>query len=248
MKIVVIQSGPDYEVLLLTSILIGLHKKYPGSEIYWVGEPQYFDLLKFNRRIKECLGIDRDITFSTLSQLCNLDLGINPCLNRRARQFASCLPAKQWLGFTKSGPVNRQAEFTQKILAGELSTHKNVLDIYYHLAGLQWAGEGYGLSYYPKHKQDQERGIFITGRANAPEGTRFGLPTNLLERFDVINQFHEIHTDSLFVLHSALALRKQTYFYEQKPLNYGIEFFRHGSVVPIESQTSTEGLQTIPVQ
>lgn len=229
MKIVLIQSGPDYEVLVLGSLLIGLHKKYQGSQIIWVGNPDHFELVRYNRRVKHCIDIGQELSFAGLSHLYDTDLCINPSNTNVAKKFISALPAKRFLGFTKSGPADRHAEFFEKVTKEEITTHKTSLDLYFMLADLKWAGEGYGLSYYPRKRQDKGNGTYLSKKIEVKDAIPIKLSKKLLPRFDIINQFKEIHTDDLFVAHAAIALRKYIHFYANLP--YELEFFKKGQQV-----------------
>lgn len=232
MKIILIQSGPDHEALILGSLLIGLHKKYQGAEVVWVGQPKFFELVKYNNRIKRCMDIGQDLSFSSLSCVYGADLCINPSRTKSAKKFVSSVPAKQYLGFTKDGPANRQAEFFGKVMGGEISTRKNILDLYYSLADLRWSGEGYGLSYYPRKKQEKYVGTYLSQEIDVENGVPIQLPKKLLPRFDVLNQFGFVHTDDLFVTHASIALRKHVYYYSSsEPCK--IEFFKKGRQVRI---------------
>lgn len=232
MKIILIQSGPDHEVLILGSLLIGLHKKYQGAEIVWVGQPQFFELVKYNKRIKRCVDVNQDLSFSSLNQLYGAEICINATNSKKTRKFASSIPVKQRFGFTKEGPVDRHAEFFQKVMTSEISTRKNVLDLYFQLAGLKWSGEGYGLSYYPRKKKEKATGTCLSGEfeVQVEDSVAIQLPKSLLARFDTLNQFEIIHTDNLFVAHAGIALRKYVHFYS-KALPYQIEFFKKGRQV-----------------
>lgn len=216
MKIIVVHSGTEHEVLLLTSILIGLKKKYgSNSRILWVGDPEFFCLVKYNKRVKKCLNINHlwDIPATNFyeSEIC-----INISLNDKATKFTSICGAKQFFGFTQNGPVDGNAEFAQKIIEKKLRTNKTALDIYYNIVGMKWKGEGYGLSYYPRLKQSKNCGSY-THNNIAPKCEEISLPDDFLSKFDAINQYSHIFTDDIFCLHAGLALRKQVTFLGDLP-------------------------------
>ena len=214
MKIIVVHDGPDYEILLLTSILIGLKKKYNNSKILWVGDPRSFCLIKYNKRVKKCLNVtkvyDLAATDFYKSELC-----VNISSNTQAQRFASICEAQEFAGFDANGPVNRSAEFFQKIVNNNLKTNKTILDLCYSLIDVKWKGEGYGLGYYPRKKQSKECGVFL--QETSDEGEIIELPDELLAKFDTLNQFAHIITDDLFVLHAGLALRKKVTFQGDLP-------------------------------
>ncbi|KKM78723.1 hypothetical protein LCGC14_1357100 [marine sediment metagenome] len=215
MKIILIQSGPAYEILLLSSVLIGLKKRHPKAKILWVGEPEYFSLVKFNKRVSKCLNIHKSGDLVSLTNFYGSDICYNSSLNREAQKFAIITGASCHYGF-KDGPVNRNALLLKNVMSGQAVTRKTILDLYYSLANMKWKGEGYGLSYYPKTKQTKNVGAYCHSEQSAE---KFKLPKDLLNQFDTINQFSHIITDDLFVLHASLALRKKVTFTETLPYN-----------------------------
>ncbi len=225
MKIVIIQSGPAHEVLILASLLIGISKKYRNSTIIWVGEPAYFDILKYNKRISEVIDITQGVSFSALASMYDADICVNTCLDKHAREFASLLNGPKIYGFSKESD-SRESEFFLNIIKSNLTTNKTILDLYYGLAGLEWKGEGYGLSYYPRSRQKFDCGYY--SRQKIDNCRRIDLPSDLLQKFDVLNRYAHIITDDLFTLHASLSLRKEVTFTSKLP--YRIEFFGKGRV------------------
>jgi len=228
-KIVLIQSGSDHEAVVLCSLLIGLHKKWPGCQITWAGNPKFFELIKYNRRVKQCVDINQELSFSDLSTFYGTDLCINPSNTKSAKKFVLSVSSKQYLGFTKKGAADRHAEFFGRVISGDITTHKTILDLYFALAGLKWSGEGYGLSYYPRKRQENGDGTYLSQNVDIKNALPIRLPDNILRKLDAINQFKEIHTDDLFVAHVGIALRKIIHFYADLP--YELEFFKKGKRV-----------------
>ena len=216
-------------MMVLGSLLIGLHKKYPGCQVIWAGNPNLFELMKYNRRVKRCVDINQELTFSGLSAFYNTDLCINPSNTKVAKRFVASVSSKQHLGFTKKGATDRNSEFFGRVMSGDVTTHKTILDLYFSLAGLKWTGEGYGLSYYPCKRQEKGDGTYLSQDVEVKGSSPIKLPRQLLAKFDTINQFREIHTDDLFVAHAGIALRKTIHFYADLP--YELEFFKKGRQV-----------------
>lgn len=219
-----VHNGPPEEVLLLTGVLIGLKKLHPQSKVLWVGDPQYFPIIRFNKRIRKILNIHKGNDLASLTHFYGSDICYNPSDSETACRFASITGSKQYFGFNKDGAVDKNAEFFQKITSGKLKTNKTILDMYYGLAGIKWRGEGYGLSYYPTIKQTKQVGI-CAEQINEP-GEIFKASNDYLETFDIINQYKKIITDKLFVAHAALALRKKVVFRGSIPykLNFNCDY------------------------
>jgi len=220
MKIVLIHDGPDYEALLLTSMVIGLKKKYAGAKIVWAGRPDCFPLIKYNKRVKKTIDLRSSDSFEGLSQFYKSEICINPYPTKVATDFVSMCGSEQVLGFNKNGPVDNNAEFFNNVIYGDLTTNRTVLDVYYGLAGMAWQGEGYGLSYYPRKKQCKETGIFLHENIEkATEGEHINMPKKMFDKFDTLNEYRQIITDDLFALHASLALRKEVLFCKPTPYN-----------------------------
>ncbi len=230
MKIIIIQNGPDYEVFPLMSLLIGMNKKYPKIHTTWVGMPETANLVRFNKRVNSFIDIYKEFTLDLLQKTFGSDICVNLSLDRLARQFASQVSAKTIVGFDKKGATSREAEFVEKIFRHKIKTNKTILQIYYDIAGLRWQGEGYGLSYYPKTKQQYECGSYVIGDydGNCPEISLSEIPS---KQIDILNQYAEIVTDDLFVAHAGIALRKKISFLSES-LPYKLEFFGKGSMKP----------------
>jgi len=220
MNAIIVHSGQMYEAFPLMSLLIGIKKKYHAIKILWVGKKEYFDLVKFNKRIVEVLDIDKCYDLISLTDFYGSDICINPSQNKNARKFTSLTNAKKTFGFNEKGAVSRDAEFFHKIMSNEVTTNKTILDLYYNLAGLQWKGEGYGLSYYPKTKQSKKTGVYLNNKDESIKGERIKMPKELFSQLDVLNQFDNIITDDLFVTHASLALRKQVTCLQETPYKF----------------------------
>lgn len=229
-KIVIIQSGSCCDSLITTSVLIGLSKKYPGFSIYWIGKTDSFALVKFNKRIKKRFDIEQDLTFETLTYVYNPNLCINFSIDKKSINIQSSLNAADNLGFSKNGPLTKQSEFFNNVINNKLKTNKTILDIYYNLCGLRWDGEGYGLSYFPKTKQAKEYGKYIESRNITCLYPEIKISKNILQTFDSINEYKDIHTDNEFIVHSSIALKKNITFYSNT-INYQIEYFKKGQTV-----------------
>lgn len=232
-KIIIIQSGDEAEIFPLMSLVIGLKKAHPESQIIWAGERDLADLVRYNKRIKRFLDISQDFSMDTLQIVFGAEICVNTSTDSRAKQFASTVNAKNCIGFDKNGATSRQAEFFGNIMSHKISTKKTALQLYYDLVGLRWRGEGYGLSYYPKVRQTERCGAFLTDQDMTYDCDSIKMPSKILHRLDTLNKYSEIITDDLFVAHASIALRKQCRLIADLP--YQMEFFGRGSL-KIDSQ------------
>lgn len=230
MKIVIIQSN-EAEVFPLLSLAIGLRKAYPDSQIIWVGDPSLSDLVRYNKRIRRFIDINQEFTLQTLQVVFGAEICVNTSTNPIAKQFASNINADKTAGFNKNGATSRQAEFFENVVLGKLSTKQTMLQLYYDLVGLRWRGEGYGLSYYPKTKQTEQCGSFMTTYNDPENCSKIKMPMSVLDQLDSINRHSEIITDNVFTAHASIALRKQCILVADLP--YQMEFFGKGSLQKI---------------
>ncbi len=230
MKIVVIQSNKA-EVFPLLSLTIGLRKAYPDSQIIWAGDPSLSDLVRYNKRIRRFIDINQEFTLQTLQVVFGAEICVNTSTNPIAKQFASNINADKTAGFNRNGATSRQAEFFENVILGKLSTKQTMLQLYYDLVGLRWRGEGYGLSYYPKTKQTERCGSFMTTYNDPENCSKIKMPTSVLDQLDSINRHAEIITDNVFTAHASIALRKQCTLVADLP--YQMEFFGKGSLQKI---------------
>lgn len=227
-KIVIIQHRDESQVFPLLSLVIGLVKAHPNAQIIWAGDRSLSDLVKYNKRIKRFIDISQEFTMKTLQIIFGAEICVNTSTSPLAKQFASNVSAIKTIGFDKGGATSRQSEFFENVLSGEISTKKTVLQMYYDLAGLRWRGEGYGLSYYPKVRQIEQRGAYMTVYDDPDGHSVIDMPEDALSRLDAINRYAEITTDDIFSAHASIALRKQCTLIGN--LSYQMEFFGRGSI------------------
>ncbi len=223
MKIIVVHAGDDAEALLLTSLVIGLRKKYPKSDILWVGNPAFFPLVKYNKRIKKCFDISKVYDLSIVTHFYGSDLCVNITPTSESQKFTQTCGAELFVGFYNNVPIDKNVEFFRNVITGKVKTNKTILDLCYNVANLKWRGEGYGLSYYPRQKQTKHCGIFLKEDDDSFDGEKIQMPAKLLKRFDTINQFSTIVTDDIFVAHASLALRKKLIFKGNPTYNFNFD-------------------------
>ena len=187
--------------------------------------------MRYNKRIKQFIDIEREFTIKTLQIVFGAEICVNTSISSIAKQFASNVRATHTIGFDKNGATSRQAEFFKNVILGKISTQKTMLQLYYDLVQLRWQGEGYGLSYYPKMKQTEQCGSFMTIHDQSKKCSKIYMPEEVLNRLDTINRYAEIITDDVFTAHAAIALRKQCLLVADLPCQ--MEFFGKGSLQKI---------------
>ena len=227
-KIVIIQYGDDAEVFPLLSLVIGLQKEHPDSHIIWAGDPHLSELIRYNKRIRRFINIEQEFTMETLQIVFGAEICVNTSSHSLARQFASNVNAGDTIGFDKNGATSRQSEFFKNVISGKISTKKTALQLYYDLVGIRWRGEGYGLSYYPKMRQAEQCGAYMTLYDEPDNCSKIKMPKEALDKLDTLNKYTEIITDDIFSAHASIALRKKCTLIADLP--YQMEFFSRGSL------------------
>lgn len=238
MNIAVLNYGDPWHVLVSTSLIRGLKRKYPDSNIYVYTSEGSYPVIQYNTKIHAISGYTHNIDVS-------FDFAINMTPSIEASSFMSELNAKSKVGFIEIAgnvcPVNKEAEEYFAIMYNGENSNRNILQVFYKLCGLIWKGEGYDLSYYPKNKTNKYRtGIAISHdvlrqfvknnlRLKMSETCSVPIRKNILKRMDEINRCMYVITDDLFILHSSIALRKNVQFLDTTGLSTRIEFFGKGN-------------------
>lgn len=238
MNIAVLNYGEPWHVLVSTSLIRGLKRKYPDSSIYFFSSQDSYPVLQYNSKIHAISGYTHDIDVP-------FDFAINMTPSVEASSFMSELNASSKFGFMEMGgsvsPINKDAEEYFAIMHKGVHSDKNILQVFYKLCGLVWKGEGYDLTYYPKNRTNKNRtGIAISHdalrqfvknnlRLQMSETCSVPIRKNIFKRMDEINRCMYIITDDLFILHSSIALRKNVEFLDTTGLTARIEFFGKGN-------------------
>ena len=222
------QYGDEAEVFPLLSLIIGLQKEHSDSHIIWVGDPSLSDLIRYNKRIKRFIDIEQEFTLKTLQLVFGAEICVNTSSSSLAKRFVSNINANNIIGFDQNGATSQQSQFFKNVISGKISTKKTALQLYYDLVGLRWRGEGYGLSYYPKTRQAERCGAFMTIYDEPDNCSKIKMPDKVLNRLDALNKYTKIITDDIFSAHASIALRKQCTLIGNLP--YQMEFFGKGSL------------------
>jgi len=103
LDILIIKLGAKGDVLRTTSLLEGIHKKYPKVNLIWVTEKECFDLLKFNTLIDDII----DINHAKEKLQDNLfELIINMDEDKRAGELVRFLKKKKLIGaYSDNGDI-----------------------------------------------------------------------------------------------------------------------------------------------
>ncbi len=196
MKILIIKFSAIGDVLRTTTLLHGLKRKWPGSEILWVTSPEAIDLLKENSFISEVVAFDKK-TAQDLKKH-NFDLLI--CMDKEedSTALAMRLKAKKKIGFGRDDKdkltiFNKESRYAYELgISDELKfkiNKKTYPEIIYEMCGLDYKKDRYVLNLTGKELAWAEsrlkelgikKGDFIFG-LNTGAGTRF---TNKIWSFE----------------------------------------------------------------
>lgn len=238
MNIAVLNYGEPWHVLVSTSLIRGLKRKYPDSDIYFFSSQDSYPVLQYNSKIHAVSGYVYDINVT-------FDFAINMTPSVEASNFMLEFNTKNKFGFIENGgnvlPINKDAEEYFSIMHNGVRSDKNILQVFYKICGLVWRGEGYDFAYYPKNRTNAKKtGIAISNNAlrqfvknnlklQMSEMHSVPIRNNIFKKIDEINRCKYIITDDLFILHSSIALRKNIEFLDTIGLTTKIEFFGKGN-------------------
>ena len=234
MKILITHLGSLVENFVASSVIKGLYKKYKNPDIIFaVKDKSICSLFKYNKKVKSVIYenlANKDDVFDLLINL-HPDLDHNICPD---------IIIKDITGFYKNN------KYYNILYKNEVS-NLNLFQIYYKLSGLEWRGEGYDISYYPKNKVRKKVGIsvsnvnlknYVSEKLNLENSKLWKIPykRNIFKKMDEINRCKKIITDDFLTYNIAVCLRKYVYFLKTVSHNTKLEFFNKGEIfnVPLE--------------
>ena len=229
-NILIVNLGNTNECLVSTSLL----KKFKNDTVsVLVLNKETATPFRYNSNIKEVYLKDKlpnnfpDIKFDLL-------INLHPSFDKNTLDISY----NKATGFNFSDNSFKY----EQVLYYDQTTDQNIFQIYYNLAGLKWAGEGFDLHYYPQNKSKSNKvGLamsniklrdFVNTNLTLKELRLWYVPyrKNFFKKVDEINRCKSIITDDLYSLNIALALRKEIYFLETVKFNFKLEFFGKGNV------------------
>ena len=188
MKILIIKLSAIGDVLRTTTLLHGLKRKWPGSEITWITLPEAKDLLKENGFVDDVLEFNRKTSRDLETHAFDLLI----CLDkeRNSTFLATRLKAKKKIGFGRDSKgklsiFNKESRYAYELgISDELKfkiNKKTYSEIIYEMCGLDYRKDKYILNLTDKEIAWAEsrlkdigikKGDFIVG-LNTGAGTRF---------------------------------------------------------------------------
>lgn len=238
MRFLILHHGDPWQSLAATSLIKGLSKRYPDCSLSWATSSESYPLYQFNQRLENIFvgkGPFKD----------KYDVTINLTPTEECARAMQETEAAERRGFVLQDSCLTTSEKSNDeflpVLLGEASSSKNILQIYFRLAGMRWKGDGYDMSYYPRNKMKKSKtGIAVSDdslRTFVKENLELDyselwhvpLRSNLLKRIDEINRVKHLITDDLFCVHAGIAMRKHVEFLDTQNLNMSIEFFSKGN-------------------
>lgn len=219
-----VNLGTACQCFLSTSILSGIRRQYPGAEIGVICKEENKQIFSNNNFISVVIS---DSSLNIFSKKIEVDLVIN-----LSNSFIpeGILSAKQMVG------IKDENQKQYKILFENLNTDKNILQIYFSLIKVQWRGQGFNFTYYPKNRQKDKTGILLNNinlknhlienlKINENDIKLLSFRKDIYKKFDEINNCKKIITDDFFSYNIALHLRKQVVFLKTQKYNFKIKPF-----------------------
>ena len=237
MRILLVNLGNPCECLISTSVVNGLHKKYPEHDIFAIGHSQescrIFSCCSGVRKTYHEKRIPAEFWHSPIEVGVNLTPGFD--LDSLPAQFG------KKFGFHASPKADQYID----ALTGESKCSKSLFQVYNNLSGMTWRGNGSSLQYYPKSRCKKNRiGLavananlrsFIIDKLRLDSGRVWVVPfrKNMFRKMDELNKCGKIITDDFATLNASLFLRKESHFLKAVPHNMKIEMFGSGNIYNI---------------
>ena len=234
MKILITHLGNLVENFVASSVIKGLYKKYKNPNIIFaVKDKSINSLFKYNKKVKSVIYED----LRNKNYIFDLLINLYPDLDH---EICPDIIIKDIVGFYEKNKY-------YDILYGNEISRLNLFQIYYKLSGLEWKGEGYDISYYPKNKVSKKVGIsvananlrnYISEKLDLKSSKLWHIPykRNIFKKMDEINRCKKIITDDFLTYNIAVCLRKYVYFLKTINYNTKLEFFKKGEIfnIPLE--------------
>jgi hypothetical protein len=233
MKVVIAHNGPLSELIVASSVNIGV-KKYPvQTQIIWIVPEEHKYIFRYNKNVKAIFSYKE---FKENNNKYDLLINLWP------KEVETKAMIKNFTGFEYCPFFD---QYRQSVMGTYESIEMSNFQLYYFLAGMTWRGEGYDLSYYPRSKSKKNRIGMSAANANLRNYVIDNLDLgnkkiwyipykkNIFKKMEEINKCKKIITDDLLTMHLSLALRKYVYYLETYPHTYKIEMFGKGQVYPV---------------
>lgn len=233
MKVVIAHSGPLSELIVASSVNIGMRKHPVDVSITWIVPEEHKYVFKYNKNVCD--------TYS-FKEFRNQEKEYDLFINLWPDTIATQAEIKERTGFGCYGEFDK---YENVILGLESYPDMSNQQLYFYLSGMTWKGEGYDINYYPRTKSKKNRIGMSAANANlrnyvidnleVDDNKIWYIPykKNIFKRMDEINRCNKIITDDLLTLHLALALRKYVYYLETYPNTLRLELFKNGQVYPV---------------
>jgi len=234
MKVAISHSGPLSELIIASSVNLGIKKHLKDINVTWVVPEEHKYVFKHNKNVSRTFSHDefRDQDGYDYDLLINL-------WPDRVKTKANI---KEGTGFGFYNEFDKyECAMNGPVSFPEISN----LQLYFYLSGMTWKGEGYNIDYYPRTKTKKNRiGMsvahanlrnYVSDNLEIDDNKIWHIPykKNIFKRMDEINRCKKIITDDILTLHLALALRKYVYYLETYPHTLRLELFKNGQVYPV---------------
>ena len=234
-KIVIIHDGPRDASLVLTGVVKALQRQHsPGTVHVCTNEDNHIFFQHMPGVVVDDLG--------PMKAHLDCDLLVDYGGSDKAVALSLLFEPQTYMGLIpREGTVEADSHAFRGLYLKQ-EVNRSLFQLMFGVAGLAWAGEGYGFKYFPQSKQRKNRvGIAVRDRKvrrflhsylNLDESRIWHVPfkQNVLKQFDEVNKAASVVTDDPFVMHVGLALRKRVEFliYDQPTIKP--ELFGNGCI------------------
>jgi len=228
MRIVVAHMGPISELIVASSVNLGIKGKPVETKISWVVADENKYIFKHNKNVDE--------VFSE-GEFMNRGGEFDLLINLWPSEIKTEATIRDHIGF---GSYKEFEPFKEVLLHNKSIPQMSSQQLYFILAGLRWKGEGYNIPYFPKSRSRKNRVGVAVSNANLRnyvldkldlEGSKvWNIPyrKNIFKKMDEVNKCKRIITDDATIFHLSMNLRKYVYLLETIPFNLRIETYGQG--------------------
>jgi len=231
MKVVISHSGPMSELVVASSVNIGIKKQPEDVNITWVVPEEHKYIFRHCKNVNKALSFKE---FRVREEEYDVFINLWP------DNIETSAKIKERTGFGCYGEFDK---YERAILGLDSCQDMNTQQLYFYLSGMTWKGEGYDINYYPRTKAKKGRVGMSAANANLRNYVIDNLDVdkvwyipykkNIFKKMDEINRCKKIITDDLLTLHLALALRKYVYYLETYPKTLRLELFKNGQIYSV---------------
>lgn len=235
MKLMLVQPENINDCLIVTSLLKIFNKDYDIIDVL-VNDKNCASIFRFNKEINKVYIINK-----LPNNIENIEydkvINFSPAFSDNIINFNS----NDKSGFNYDLNINK----CYQMLYCNKKTDKNIYQIYFNVAGLNWKGERPNFKYFPRNKLERDKiGLclvnknlkdYVMNKLKLSNSKLWIIPPkkNILKRSDYLNVCPSIITDDFLTMNLSINFNKEVFFLKTLPYNFKIENFNQGEIFTV---------------